>query len=198
MSERSIRRMTADEFLEWDLTQPDARHELVDGVPVAMTGASQRHDLVVVNTLAELRTKLRGGPCRPLTPDVAVKIPNGQVRRPDVTVHCAGFDERALFAAEPRLVVEVLSPSTRAFDRVRKLEEYKSVPTLAHILLIDPDAPEVMLWSRDAGGTWGLAIIEGRDAVVELGALDMSLRLADLYEGLTFQPVPRLVIDPPS
>jgi Uma2 family endonuclease len=198
MSEGAIRRMTADEFLEWDLTAPDCRHELVDGVPVAMTGASQRHDLVVVNTLTELRVKLRGGPCRVLTPDVAVKIPNGRVRRPDVGVHCTAFDDRALFAAQPRLVVEVLSPSTRAFDRDRKVEEYKSVPSLAHILLIDPDAPEIMLWSRDQAGTWTLAIVEGLEAVVELGALGVSLRLADLYDGPTFSSGPRLVQDTPS
>jgi len=197
MSEGAIRRMTADEFLQWDLTAPDCRHELVDGVPVAMTGASQRHDLIVVNVLAELRAGLRGGPCRPLTADVAVRIPNGQVRRPDVGVHCSGFNEGAVFAAEPRLVVEVLSPSTRTFDRLGKVEEYKSVPSLAHILLIDPDAPKAMLWSRDAAGEWGHAVLAGLEASVALPAVGVSLRLADLYEGLTFQPAPRLVIDPP-
>jgi Uma2 family endonuclease len=198
MSQRAILRMTADEFLEWDLTQPDQRHELVDGVPVAMTGASQRHDQVVVNTMLQLGARLRGGPCRLFTSDLAVRIPSGQIRRPDVGVHCGAFNEGAVFAAEPRLVVEVLSPSTRTFDRLRKVEEYKSVESLAHILLIDPDAPEVMLWSRDGIGAWVLAIIKGLEATADLPALGVSLRLADLYDGLRFQPLPRLVIDPPA
>jgi Uma2 family endonuclease len=198
MSSHATRRMSADEFLEWDHTAPDHRHELVDGVPVAMTGAMQRHDVVVVNSLSELTGRLRGGPCRSFTADVAVKIPNGNVRRPDVGVHWSGFDERALVAAEPKLVVEVLSPSTRTFDRFRKVEEYKTVESLAHILLIDPDAPEVIVWSRNEGGAWVSAIVEGLEAEVPLAALGVSLRLADLYEGLAFPPVPRLVIDPPA
>ena len=70
--------------------------------------------------------------------------------------------------------------------------------SLAHILLLDPDAPEVMLWSRDPAGAWTATVIEGLEAVARLPALDISLRLADLYEGLTFQPVPRLVLDPPT
>jgi Uma2 family endonuclease len=206
MSEGAIRRMTADEFLEWDLTAPGGRHELVDGVPVpqhgwqggapkAMTGASQRHDLIVVNALADLRVKLRGGPCRPLTADVAVRMPNGQVRRPDVGVHCGELDEGAVFVTDPRLVVEVLSPSTRAFDRMRKLEEYKTVPSLAYILLIDPDAPEAMLWSREDTGAWTHVVTDGLETTLHLPELGVSLRLADLYEGITFRAAPRLARD---
>jgi Uma2 family endonuclease len=71
-------RMTVDQFLEWQLRQ-ERLHELVDGVPVLplkmMTGATQRHDRVVVNVLANLVNKLRGQPCRPMTDDVAVRIP---------------------------------------------------------------------------------------------------------------------------
>ena len=208
MSEGAIHRMTADEFLEWDLTAPDHRHELVDGVPVpqhgwrddgpvAMTGASQRHDLIVVNVLGELRAKLRGGPCRPLTADVAVRIPNGQVRRPDVGVHCSAFNENAPSTAEPTLVVEVLSRSAESTDRYRKLEEYKTVPSLRHILLVDPATPQAVLWSRDAAGAWGYAVLTGLDAMAEFSGIGASLRLADIYEGLTFRPAPRLVMEPP-
>ena len=196
MSSSAIRRMSADEFLEWDHTAPDHRHELVDGVPMAMTGASQRHDRVVVNTMLRIGPLLRGVPCQLFTADVAVKIRNGNVRRQDLGVHCGGFHDRALFAAEPKLVVEVLSPSTRTFDRFRKVEEYKTVAGLAHILLIDPDAPEAMLWSRDATGAWGLAMVEGLEAEVRLDAIGVSLRLGDIYDGLAFPPVPRLVLDP--
>jgi Uma2 family endonuclease len=209
MSEGAIRRMTADEFLEWDLTAPDCRHELVDGVPVpqhgwrpdaptAMTGANRRHDRVVMNTQLALGNRLRGSPCAPFSADVAIRIPNGQIRRPDVGVDCGEVDQGATFSDAPRLLVEVLSPSTRAFDRVRKLEEYKSLPSLAHILLIDPDGPKALLWSRDTDGLWTHVVLSGLEATAELTALGVSLPLADLYEGLTFQRSPRLVIDPPA
>jgi Uma2 family endonuclease len=196
MSEGAAIRMSADEFLEWDLTAPDHRHELVDGVPRAMTGASGRHDVVVVNVLTFLRSGLRGGPCLPSTADIAVKIPNGNVRRPDVAVRCTPMDDRTTHAS-PRLVVEVLSPSTRSVDRARTLEEYKSVAGLAHILLIDPDVPEVMLWSCNNAGVWSHAVVAGLGAVVPLPALGVALPLADIYDGLTFRPSPRLVTDQP-
>ncbi len=187
MSQSALRRMTADEFLEWDLDQPDARHELIDGVPVAMTGARRRHDRVVVNALAELRSRLRAGPCLPFTADTAVRIPNGNVRRSDVGIVCGPDDDDLTYAAAPRLVVGVLSPTTRSFDRARKLEEYKSVPSLDHILLVDPDAPEVILWSRDAARRWIDVLIEGIGAVIDLPALGVALPLAELYAGLSFQ-----------
>ncbi len=138
MSNTALRHMTAEAFLAWDLDQPDARHELIDGVPVAMTGAKLRHDIITANALGELREALRGTRCRVFTADVAIRIPNGNVRRAEVGVHCAPFDLDATHAAAPRVVVEVSSPTTPTFDRMGKLEEYKSLPTLEYILLLDP------------------------------------------------------------
>ncbi len=185
MSQSAVRRMTAEEFLAWDLDQPDARHELIDGVPVAMTGARRRHDRIVVNALAELRARLRGSPCVPFTADTAVRIPNGNVRRPDIGVVCGPDDDDQTYVA-PRLVIEVLSPTTRSFDRVRKLEEYKSSPTLDYVLLVDPDAPEVLLWSRDAARAWTSTVIEGIEAAIDLPALGIALPLGELYAGISF------------
>jgi Uma2 family endonuclease len=147
--------------------------------------------------MLQLGARLRGGPCRLFTADVAVKIPNGQVRRPDVGVHCSAFNENAPSAAEPVLVVEVLSRSTESTDRYRKLEEYKTVPGLRHILLVDPATPQAVLWSREADGAWGHAVLTGLDAVAELPGIGAALRLADIYEELTFRPAPRLVMEPP-
>lgn len=193
MSQHATLPMLADEFLEWDLEQPDCRHELVDGVPVAVTGARQRHDQVVVNAVVTMGQQLRGGPCRVFSADVAVRIPHGNVRRPDLGVHCGPFDDAATYAAAPRLIVEVLSASTRAFDQLRKLEEDKTIDSLDYILLVDPEVAEVILWSRDAARAWQHRIIEGLDAVVEMPALGVVVALADPYEGLTLKTVPRLV-----
>lgn len=188
MSQTAFRRMTPDEFLQWDLDQPDARHELIDGVPVAMTGAQRRHDRVVMNGIRELSSRLRRGPCLPFTADVAVRISNGNVRRPDIGVDCGPVDDTATYAATPRLLVEVLSPSTRPLDQARKLEEYKSIGSVEHILLVEQSAPEVILWSRDVSRSWSYEIPEGLDAIVDLPALGIALQLADLYEGIAFSP----------
>ncbi|MCL8380965.1 Uma2 family endonuclease [Xanthobacter aminoxidans] len=162
------------------------RYELVDGILVrAMTGASQRHDLVLVNILATLHAKLRGSPCRASTDDLAVVVPNGNVRRPDVSVSCGKLDDRSQQLADPRLVVEVLSPSTRGIDLVRKLEEYKSVPGLSYILLVEPDVPHALLWRRGAAG-WELEEVQGLDGGFDLPDIEAGLSMAELYDRLTF------------
>ena len=190
MSQVAVRRWTVDEFFAWQERQ-DERHELVGGVPVRMmAGAKAVHDRIVVNLIATLQPALRGGPCRPFTGDGSVETYHGQIRRPDVGVDCGRFDRNALKAGEPRLVAEVLSPSTRDFDAFGKVAEYKSVEGLDYILLVEPNAPEVVLWSRGQARSWTDSRIEGLDAAVELPAIGVRLALADLYEGVDFPATP--------
>src|ERR1700733_13803484 len=91
MAELELQRMSEDQFFAWQDKQ-ERLYELVDGLPVLplkmMTGASQAHDRAVVNTIASLHRQPRGGPCRPTTADLAVRIPADNIRRPDVTVEC--------------------------------------------------------------------------------------------------------------
>jgi Uma2 family endonuclease len=170
----ATRRMTAAEFLDWQEHQTDL-HELVDGRPVAMAGAKQRHDRIVANALGELHGQLRGGTCRTFTADLAVVTPRGNVRRPDLGIHCGPFDDEATQAGHPRLVVEVLSRSTRTLDQVGKLEEYKSLESLDAIVLIDPEAPEIIVWSRDPARAWQFDTLHGLDAKIAVPSLGVSL-----------------------
>jgi Uma2 family endonuclease len=192
MSERAVIPMSVEEFLEWGLRQ-DQRYELVDGVPVAMAGAKRRHDQIVANIHGTLFSQLRGNKCRNFTADTAVRIPAGNIRRPDAGIDCGFFDDNATSADAPYLVIEVLSPTTREFDRLRKLEEYKTVPSMAHIVLIDPDMPQVFHWSRAPGGDWHHLLLEGLEAVIHLPEIECALALATLYDRLTFRSLPTLV-----
>jgi Uma2 family endonuclease len=195
MAEPRLRRMTPEEFFAWQERQ-DKLYELVDGLPVLplkmMTGASQAHDRVVVNIIAALHRQLRGGLCRPTTDDLAVRVPAGNVRRPDVTVECGKGDRRDTTVREPRVIVEVLSPGTMTFDRIRKIPEYQTIASVSHILLVDTEKPRIDLWSRDKGG-WMQSKFDGLDAVVELPAVGASLTLAEVFEGLEF-----VSTDPPT
>lgn len=188
MDEPELRRMTAQEFLDWQRSQ-DRNYELVDGLPVlplkAMTGASHAHDRVTVNILASLHGQLRRKPCRPTTDDIALKIPAGNVRRPDVLVECGSADLRGTAAVEPRMAIEVLSPSTMNFDRVRKLDEYKTVPSLAYILLVDTEKPQLSLHVR-RGDLWAVQHHETIDAVLDLPEIGCRLAATDIFEGLPF------------
>lgn len=198
MLDKAQRRMTPEEFYAWQEGM-DEKYELVDGYPVPrcpdidmMTGASRRHDQIVWNLLAALKSELRGKPCRGFTADTAVKTRTGR-RRADAGVECGPLDEDAYEAGEVRLLAEVLSPSTRDFDTFGKLDEYKEIPTLDHILLIEPNAPQTILWSRGADQGWAHVEFTGMDAVVEISSLGIKLQLEDLYSGLSFRPKPILV-----
>lgn len=188
MGEPELKRMTADEFLVWQQSQ-DQNYELVDGLPVlplkSMTGATHAHDRIVINLIREFATQLRRKPCKPTTDDIALKIPAGNVRRPDLMVECGKVDPEGAAAVEPKLAVEVLSRSTMGTDRIRKVEEYKTIPSLAHILLVDTERPQITFYERDGAG-WMVRFIDDLDAVVELPAIECRLLARDIFEGLPF------------
>src|SRR5215210_1855495 len=190
MGEPQLKRMAPEEFLAWQERQ-DRLYELVDGVPVLppkmMTGASQAHDRIVVNIIATFHGQLRGKPCRPTTDDLAVRIPAGNIRRPDATIECGQAGPRELLVREPRALFEVLSPSTMSFDRFRKIREYQTVETLSYILLVDTEQPRIDLISRVEDGSWLQSQHDGVEAVIDLTAVGASLRLTDVYEGVSFE-----------
>lgn len=169
MSEaQTIKRMTPDEFYAWQADQ-DKNCELVDGFPLlpakGLTGASLRHD------------------------DIAVRNPNGNLRRPGVIVNCRRMSDRAMEAGEPRLVVEVLSPSTMAFDRFRKVEKYKTNQAIRAVLLVASESPEVIVWRRRAEG-WHSQIVESLAAIVTLPEIGCDLTLAEIYEDTGVKDLP--------
>lgn len=181
--------MNADEFLDWRQDKP-GRWELVSGMPVQMmAGAKQRHDRVVINLIVTLGARLKGGPCRPWSADIATRIPAGNVRQPDVTIDCGPVRDDALDSTAPSVVFEVLSPSTRTFDQIRKVDEYKTVPTLRHVVLIDPDRPRVLVWSRaDADAVWTDAETAGLSGQIALAAVGVQLSLSEVYDEVKFEP----------
>ncbi len=190
--------MSVEEFTKWQRRQ-ERLYELVDGRPKlplkTMTGATVAHDTVTGNVFASLHHLLRGSPCRPHTDDIAIRIPAGNLRRPDVLVDCGEAHPSDMIAAEPVLVVEVLSPSTMSLDRIHKLDEYRTVPCLSAILLVDTEAPHVTLYRRGSESKdWQRHIFEGLEARLVLprfgglDGLDVSLALADIYDGVSFDP----------
>lgn len=195
MAERAPSPWTIGDFFAWQERQPD-RYELVGGFPLKMmAGARNVHDDIVVNCLLSLGNQLRGGPCRPFTGDGSIETLPGQIRRPDLGIDCGRRDPNGLKASEPRLVVEVLSPGTRDFDTFEKLGEYKTVDSLDHILFVDPDAPQLVHWSRGSDRNWDRTLLEGLDATVDLPDLGVALALREVYEGVAFPARPRLVAD---
>lgn len=190
MADPAIHRMSVEAFFAWQLAQ-EGLYELVDGVPVPhvkmMTGASAQHDRVTVNVIAALHAQLRGSGCRPTTDDIALRTSIATIRRPDITVECGELVRDTYENRSPRLVVEVLSPSTMNIDRFRKLEEYRRHPSLAYILLIETRFPSAILYRRD-GETWAQESFEALTDSIDLPAIGVSLALADVYDDVAFEP----------
>lgn len=178
--------MTEDEFFEFIQTR-DEKWELVDGEPVMMAGANQRHQDIAASTLTSLHTQLRGRKCRPTAADTGVSTIGGNIRYPDIVVDCGQRDDKAMHATTPTLVIEVLSPTTRGFDSHRKVIEYKSHPDIKYILLIDTDNACSLLHYRDGEG-WGEVMYDNLDDVIELPEIGASLALRDIYYGLELKP----------
>ena len=194
MAELKLKAMTVSEFLDWQLKQ-DELYELVNGAPLIlfkrqvakmMTGATANHDTVTVNALVSLGHQLKGKPCRPHTDDIAVIIPAGNIRRPDMLVECGKPNPKDMTAKEPRLVMEVLSPSTMNFDRVQKLEEYKTVESITTIILVDTQRPQVTIFRREAEH-WQMDSLISLEAMIALPDIEAQLALTDLYEGVVFE-----------
>ncbi len=181
VAEPARRLWTLDEFLAFD-DGTDRRYELFDGQIVAMTPASSIHGTLV----ARLALRIGGG----LRPPCEVVIEAGIVPperadswyEADLAVTCAGVTERQ-FITEPILIVEVLSPSTAATDRDRKLPDYRTIPSLQDILVVSSTEPRIEHFRREGDG-WKIHDLRGAGSL-RLQAFDLTLDLLELYAGLT-------------
>lgn len=178
-------RLSADEFLAWESTQPE-RHEFVQGEVFAMAGGEDRNNTVAGNLYIALRQHLRGSPCRVFASDVKLRVEAADCFfYPDVMVTCSAADAASrLVKHAPVLVVEVLSPSTEAFDRGAKFAAYRQLPSLAEYLLVDPNQRRCDLFRKGADdGLWVLHPT-GPDEALQLASVGLDLPPAVLWAEL--------------
>ena len=177
--------MTAAEFLAWDATQT-VKHEFVGGEVFAMAGGEDRNYTVAGNLYIALRQHLRGSPCRVYGSDVKLQVESaGSYFYPDLMVTCSAADAAdRLIKREPVLVVEVLSPSTAAYDRGDKFADYRMLPSLREYLLIDVASQRCDLFrKRPEDGLWVLHP-SGADEVVQLASVDLTVTPEALWADL--------------
>lgn len=184
------RKLTIEEFFE-QYEGRDERWELVDGVPEMMAGGTRRHSRVARNILVALVTKLAGHACEPFGADMAVRTGDITVRLPDVTISCdpadvqgddaAGEDVR--FLVSPRVLIEVLSPSTEKLDRTDKLSEYQALPSVDSIALIHPHRRSISLYERVSSLKW-LNTIHLAGADLTLRDPAVTITADEMFDGL--------------
>jgi Uma2 family endonuclease len=177
------RRLSEAQYLAMERAA-EFKSEFFDGEMFAMAGGSRRHSLIASNLIRELGNQLKGRPCVVFNSDLRIKIEaSGLFTYPDVSVVCgpsktfAGADDTLV---NPVLLGEVLSDSTEAYDRGKKSEQYRQIPSLREYLLISQKEPHVELMVRQEK-QWILREASGLDATIELPALAITLSLSEIY-----------------
>ena len=180
-----------DDYLSVERGAVDEKHEYVAGRVYAMAGASYNHNLIVTNLSAELHTQLKRRPCGMLTNDMRVRIDAANAcKYPDIVALCKEprfYDERSDVLMNPTLLVEVLSPSTEAYDRGGKFAVYRSLPSLQEYALIAQDDLSVEVFTRQRDSRWLLSAYgEAKDeAIFDLIGCQVPLR--GIYDKVRFE-----------
>lgn len=174
-----------DDYLAWEQEQP-RRNEYIDGEVFAMSGASDAHGTVAGNFFAALHGALRGTPCKPFIADMKVHVDAANsFFYPDIVVTCDPRDRRpeASHAKQhPTMIVEVLSPSTEAYDRGNKFAAYRQIDALQEYVLVSLEARRIEIFRRDASGRWVLHPF-ALNETLELASLDFRCAVAEIFEG---------------
>ena len=206
-------RFTVEEYLAFERAS-DERHEYLDGVIYAMAGSastqalageSEDHGTICMNLSISLGSQLRGTPCRAFSKDTKVRCGpyrshtrEGLYAYPDLVIVCAPsqyHDQARDVLLNPTVIVEVLSPSTEAFDRGDKLYRYRRwLPTLMDYVLVAQDRPIIDHYQRTTTGSpapqeqtrWELETLEGLDAHLHLPSIACTVPLAEVYERIVF------------
>ena len=156
-----------------------------------MTGGSLTHIQITSNLTAELSVQLRSRPCRVLAIDLKVRMPDPRkFFYPDVTVVCGEpqfHDQRRDIILNPILVIEVLSPSTEAFDRGAKFQAYQMLDSLKEYILVAQDRPIIEQYVRQADGKWTYTSATGLGASVSLPSVECTLNLSAVYDKVDFE-----------
>jgi Uma2 family endonuclease len=167
------------------------KSEYYQGEMFAMAGARWNHNLIAGNLVGELRQQLRSRPCSATPSDMRVRVSaTGLYTYPDVVVVCGPpqfLDDQRDTLLNPTLIAEVLSPSTEAYDRGRKFEQYRTLESLAEYLLISSQRVSAELFARQPDGRWLLTAAASLEDTLELPATGVNLPLAGLYEKVEFE-----------
>jgi len=183
MSQAAHHRFAFDDYLELE-AQAVLKHEFLDGQVWAMAGGSPEHAALAANVTALLVAQLRGRPCRVFSADLRVRVQaTGLATYPDLTVICGHLesdpaDRRGHTALNPKVIVEILSPSTEEYDRGEKLLQYQQVPSIEEVVLIAQDQRAVEVFRRAAGGFERVVVTEGS---FRLSSIACELALDDVY-----------------
>lgn len=194
--------LTIEEYLAFE-REAEERHEYLDGMLYAMAGESPAHGDISANLVYELMRQLRDRPCRVRVKDTKVfsgSLLQAQLRKsrkglfsyPDIVVVCEEpryLEHHPEVLTNPQVLLEVLSDSTKAFDRGEKFIRYRrALPSLSDYILVWQDMPLIEHFIRQADGNWLMVTALGLEASLDIASLSCSLKLSDVYRFIEFPP----------
>jgi Uma2 family endonuclease len=203
MAQSNYQYLTVEEYL-WQEQRAEVKHDYQHGQAYNMAGGSPEHSQIAVNLTGELRTRLRGQGCQVFNSDLKIgvggnlrvkgqkRLPNDEfITYPDASVVCGQFkfykDDHGTLA-NPTVLFEVLSPSTRNYDRSIKLEYYRKLPDLLAYIMIDSERIWVEQYHRATPNSWQVDTpLEELKATLRIEALNIEIPLTVLYEGIQFE-----------
>ena len=190
MAANPQRRYTLEEYLELERTSEE-RFEFWDGEIFCMSGVSDEHDAIEGNLHAFLRAQMRERGCRVFLANMRIKVPSAPpYRYADLSVVCGKAESEEIGGVDtlvnPQLIIEVLSPSTEAYDRGEKFTHYKSIPTLREYLLVAQHRPHVTRLFKQDDGVWIHTEANELEATLPLASIGCDLPLAEIYAGVNF------------
>ncbi|MEA5489617.1 MULTISPECIES: Uma2 family endonuclease [Pseudanabaena] len=188
--------LTPEEYLVWEAKQ-EFRHEYIDGEVYAMAGGTIAHNDIALNAYNALRSHLKAMGCRINVADVKVQDRNAKKYfYPDVVVSCNESDRGSRDVISfPKLIIEVLSPSTAGFDRGDKFKYYRRFPSLLEYVLIDAEKINIDVYRRGNAGKWELTsypedLLESDNPdLFELTSINFQCSLALIYEDVELSPI---------
>ena len=192
--------ISEEDYWKLEETSP-IKHEYWDGEIFAMSGGTFNHGRIAANILASTHTRLRDKPCVAVGSDVRVKIAKSKKRAnvyPDVSITCPPFEfEEKRSGVEdtllnPRVIFEVLSPSTMEYDQNDKFDEYKLLDSLTDYILVWSERVRVKHYHRNEKNEWIEKIYNQRDAEFALSSIEITLSLQEIYDDMEISEAPVL------
>jgi Uma2 family endonuclease len=192
------KKFTEQEYLEMEKTATE-RHEYYrgeifqmygHGELLGMSGAGNRHNIIFSNLFTGMGTRLKGKSCQPYGPDMRINIPeNTLYTYPDISVFCGELqqskeDEDTVI--HPTVLIEILSPSTKVYDRGGKFKLYRDIPVLKEYILIDTATVNVEAFRLNETRHWELEEYTSQDQLLNFPALKFSIPLAEIYNRIRF------------
>ncbi|NJP12499.1 MAG: Uma2 family endonuclease [Leptolyngbyaceae cyanobacterium RU_5_1] len=182
---------TPDEYLDLEVNS-DTRHEYINGEIIPMTGGTPEHNEIASILNAALRVSLKAQPYSIFVADQRLWIPDHNLYTyPDIMVVPRPLQRqkgRTDTITNPLMIAEVLSKSTRSYDRDEKFSAYRTIPTFQEYLLIDQYKPQVEQYSKTEAHKWIFTEYNDTKAQISLLSIPFKIHLADLYESVEFEP----------